>query len=67
VAETRFALARARWEANQDRRGARTAAEAARDAFRKLPGPTKQAAEIDDWLAQHLIADDAAARPRGRR
>ncbi len=67
AAETRFALARALWETNQDRRGARTAAAAARDVFRKSPGPTKPADEIDDWLARHLIADDAAARPRGRR
>jgi eukaryotic-like serine/threonine-protein kinase len=60
VAETRFALARARWELNQDRPGARTLAEAARDGYRKLPGHAKNAAEIDAWLS-----DKSARRPRG--
>jgi hypothetical protein len=51
VAETRFALARARWELGQDRTGALTLAEAARDSYRRLPGHAKHAAEVDAWLA----------------
>ena len=51
VAETRFALARARWELGQDRNGALTLAEAARDAYRKMPEQAKHAAEVDAWLA----------------
>ena len=51
VAETRFALARARWELGQDRTGALTLAEAARDTYRKMRGEAKHAAEVDAWLA----------------
>jgi eukaryotic-like serine/threonine-protein kinase len=51
VAETRFALARARWELGQDRSGALTLAENARDAYRKMPGEAKHAAEVEAWLA----------------
>jgi len=50
IAESQFALARARWEAGVDRDGSRTLALAARDAYRALPGETKHAAEIDAWL-----------------
>jgi eukaryotic-like serine/threonine-protein kinase len=50
VAETRFALARARWELGQDRSGALTLAEAARDVYRKTPGQAKHAAEVEAWL-----------------
>jgi tetratricopeptide (TPR) repeat protein len=56
VAETRFALARARWEAGHDRDGARTLAEAARDGYRTLPSEAKHAAEVDAWLADHAAA-----------
>ena len=62
VAEARFALARARWEVDQDRRGARAAAGAARDAYRSLPGQTKHAAEVDDWLAKHAVFAKLASR-----
>jgi eukaryotic-like serine/threonine-protein kinase len=55
VAETRFGLARARWEIDQDRAGAWSMAEAARDAYRKLPEQTKHVAEIDAWLTGHPI------------
>ena len=51
VAETRFALATARWELGQDRTGALTLAEAARETYRKMPGHAKDAAEVDAWLA----------------
>jgi tetratricopeptide (TPR) repeat protein len=62
VAETRFALARARWELGQDRTGALTLAEAARDAYRKIPGHAKQGAEVDAWLAGK-IDDTTANKP----
>ena len=51
VAEARFALARARWELGQDRTGALTLAEAARDTYRKMPEQAKHATEVDAWLA----------------
>ena len=51
VAETRFALAEARWELGQDRTGALTLAAAARDTYRKMPAEAKHAAEVDAWLA----------------
>jgi eukaryotic-like serine/threonine-protein kinase len=51
VAETRFALAEARWELGQDRAGALVLAGAARDAYRKMPEQAKHAAEVDAWLA----------------
>jgi tetratricopeptide (TPR) repeat protein len=51
VAETRFALARARWTLNRDRPSALTLAIAARDTYRKLPGQAKRAAEVNAWLA----------------
>jgi tetratricopeptide (TPR) repeat protein len=50
VAETQFALARARWELGQDRAGALSLAEAARDTYRKMPEQAKHAAEVDAWL-----------------
>jgi eukaryotic-like serine/threonine-protein kinase len=51
IAETRFALARARWALNRDRPGALALAIAARDAYRKLPGEAKRFEEIEAWLA----------------
>ena len=54
IAETRFALARARWALNRDRTGALTLATAAHDAYRKLPGQAKRAEEIDTWLANNV-------------
>ena len=63
VAETRFALARARWELGQDRAGAFVLAEAARDAYRKMPGHAKDAADVDAWLAGKTVnkTDDKTA------
>jgi eukaryotic-like serine/threonine-protein kinase len=60
IAETRFALARARWELDQDRPGARALALSARDAYQKLTGHAKEAAEIDAWLT-----DKSDRRSRG--
>jgi tetratricopeptide (TPR) repeat protein len=54
IAETRFALARARWALNRDRPGALALAIAARDAYRKLPGQEKRIAEIEVWLANRV-------------
>ena len=51
VAETRFALAQTRWTLGQDPAGALALAEAARDAYRKMPEQAKHAAEVDAWLA----------------
>ena len=51
VAETRFALAQARWELGQDRGGSLRLAEAARDAYRKVSEQAEHAAEVDTWLA----------------
>ena len=59
VAETRFALARARWETGPDRAGALSLAEAARDGYRKMPEQGKHAAEVDAWLA-----DKVSHRPK---
>jgi hypothetical protein len=76
VAETRFALAQARWALDRDRTGALTLAISARDAYRHLPNHEKRADEVDAWLAGkpaagtrnarvELAARDAAkARPR---
>jgi tetratricopeptide (TPR) repeat protein len=50
VAETRFALARAYWEADQNRARARSLATAARDTYRSLTEHGKAANEIDAWL-----------------
>ncbi len=62
VAETRFALARARWALNRDRPGALALAVAAREAYRKLPGQAKRVEEIEAWLAdkaEHSPSRDA--------
>ena len=52
LAETRFALARARWEAADDRAETRALATAARDAYRTLPEHTAEVSEINAWLAE---------------
>jgi eukaryotic-like serine/threonine-protein kinase len=51
VAETRFALAQARWELGTHRGDALALAGSARDAYRKMPAQAKHAAEVDAWLA----------------
>jgi eukaryotic-like serine/threonine-protein kinase len=51
LADTRFALARARCARNQDRFSARALALAARDAYRPLPGFKRRADEVDAWLS----------------
>jgi serine/threonine-protein kinase len=50
--ETRFALARALWDANRDRARARTLAEEARESFAKTAAKTN-IAEVDSWLVAH--------------
>jgi tRNA A-37 threonylcarbamoyl transferase component Bud32/tetratricopeptide (TPR) repeat protein len=51
--ETRFALARALWEADADRARARTLAASAREEYRRATKAEKNVAEIDAWLAAH--------------
>jgi serine/threonine protein kinase/tetratricopeptide (TPR) repeat protein len=51
-AETRFALARALWDANQDRARAQSLAHSARDAYAQASIKTKAAA-VSTWLQQH--------------
>jgi tetratricopeptide (TPR) repeat protein len=61
VAETRFALARALWDAGRDRARARRLAATARADYQKLPAQNgkedgkedKRLSEIGDWLAAH--------------
>jgi len=50
VAETRFALAKARWDRGQDPGGARTLAESALAEYRALPAHARDAAEVRSWL-----------------
>lgn len=51
IAETRFALARALWDANADRTRARRLAHAARAAWAQV-NDTKDVAAVDEWLAR---------------
>src|SRR6185437_12181064 len=51
VAETRFALARALWDTEQDRARALALAMAGREAYAKLAWHKKEVGEIDTWLA----------------
>jgi eukaryotic-like serine/threonine-protein kinase len=51
-AETRFALARALWEAGRDRGRARVLAEAARDSYAKAVVKPKLV-EVESWLRGH--------------
>jgi hypothetical protein len=51
VAETRFVLGRALWDADTDRPRAVALATKARDTYQKLQGHAEDAAEIDAWLA----------------
>jgi tetratricopeptide (TPR) repeat protein len=50
VAETRFALGRALWQAEDDRPRALALGRTARDEYAKLPGHERQIAAIDTWL-----------------
>jgi tetratricopeptide (TPR) repeat protein len=63
-AETRFALARALWDADLDRTRAVALAVGARAELRRAPAATRQAAEVDGWLAAR--ADGALANRAGR-
>ena len=56
--ETRFALARALWDANRDRGRARALAEQARTDYAKSVNKTRPS-EIDAWLRNHQLATAA--------
>jgi len=65
VAETRFALARARWATDPRHQAvSRKLALLARDTYRKLPNGQKAAAEIDVWLTAHGEVAPGAHQPR---
>ena len=51
--ETWFVLARAQWEAGDDRVAARTAARTAREEYAKSPGTEPKVRAVDAWLAAH--------------
>jgi tetratricopeptide (TPR) repeat protein/predicted Ser/Thr protein kinase len=53
LAETRFALARAMWDAARDRSRALTLANAARNAYAGARGQKEQLAAVDAWLTTH--------------
>jgi len=60
MGETLFALARALWDAGQDRPRAHTLAFEARDSYQKVAALKQQSAEVSLWLSQH--AAGAAAK-----
>jgi tetratricopeptide (TPR) repeat protein len=62
VAETAFALARARWRAGQRGDDVRALAVVARDAYLAPPGSTREAAEVDAWLAANPRSASGLAR-----
>jgi hypothetical protein len=53
ASETRFALARALWDAGGDRTRARHLAAAARADYERTPSPSRKGAEIAAWLSTH--------------
>jgi hypothetical protein len=53
VAETRFALARALWDAGRDRPRARRLAATARANYQGPPLHAAEVRELDAWLASH--------------
>ena len=59
VAETRFALARALWDAGGDRDRARRLAEASRDVYDRAKSNARPALEVRTWLVTHRAADRA--------
>lgn len=64
LAETRFALARALWDASGDRdqhARARALAVAARDGYRSVSW-TARAGHVEDWLAAHPAARPSAVQ-----
>jgi tetratricopeptide (TPR) repeat protein len=56
LADTRFALGRALWQADDDRPRALDLARTAREAYRNLQGHERQIAAIDTWLAERQRA-----------
>jgi tetratricopeptide (TPR) repeat protein/predicted Ser/Thr protein kinase len=59
VAETRFALARALWDADTDRARARALAKKARNAYAQA-ADVKHTADLDAWLVAHTARSRAA-------
>lgn len=53
LAETRFALARALWDADLDRRRARTLAEQAQAGYATITGQLEARTNVDEWLVSH--------------
>jgi serine/threonine-protein kinase len=64
VAESRFALARARWRAGRQDEETRALVVAARDTYRASPKHAREAAEIDAWLAANARSGGVAAARR---
>ena len=62
LAETRFALAEARWQAGGDPSGARAPAESALATYRALPTHSKEASEVESWLATRRVGHAVRAR-----
>ncbi len=62
VADTRFALARARWAYSQDRASARALAQVARDAYRAVPGFKRRLDEVDAWLSKTSTPEPKSKR-----
>jgi tetratricopeptide (TPR) repeat protein len=61
VAETRFALAHARWETGE-RAAAIALASSARELYRKQPSQANNVSEVSAWLDAHPIEKGTAAR-----
>jgi tetratricopeptide (TPR) repeat protein len=53
IADTRFVLAKALWEAKQDRARARQLAKQSRDDFARGEGDKEALDEVDNWLSSH--------------
>jgi eukaryotic-like serine/threonine-protein kinase len=64
VAESRFALARARWRAGRQDEETRGLAVAARDTYRASSEHAREAAEADAWLAANARSGGVAAARR---
>lgn len=63
MGETLFALARALWDAGQDRTRSLSLAMEARDNFRQVATLKKQHDQVVSWLSQHVPTASAARLP----